>query len=125
MQARLKKNPFLALFDGPDPSAATAHRALTTTPLQALFALNHPLVHDTASAVARRSAGISNPTERVASIYRLLFQRTPDSTEQSAAAAFFASYRVLSSSASSETPDAAWQAFARSLLSSNELLFLD
>jgi hypothetical protein len=125
MQARLKKNPFLALFDGPDPSAATAHRALTTTPLQALFALNHPLVHDTASAVARRSAGISNPTERVASIYRLLFQRTPDSTEQSAAAAFFASYRVLSSSASSETPDAAWQALARSLLSSNELLFLD
>jgi hypothetical protein len=63
MQARLKKNPFLALFDGPDPSAATGNRSLTTTPLQALFALNHPLIHDTASAIAKRTAATGTPRE--------------------------------------------------------------
>jgi hypothetical protein len=125
MQARLKKNPFLALFDGPDPSAATANRSLTTTPLQALVALNHPLIHETAIAVARRTATTSNPPERIRATYRLLFQRDPDSEEQAVAAEFFAKHRALSSPTGAETSEDAWTAFTRSLLCSNEFLFLD
>ena len=125
MQARLKKHPFLALFDGPDPSAATANRSLTTTPLQALFALNHPLIHETANAVAQRSAATQNPSERVAATYRILFQRSPDTSEHSIAAEFFSNYQTLSAPSISTVPEEAWIAFTRSLLSSNELLFLD
>jgi hypothetical protein len=125
MQARLKKNAFLALFDGPDPSAATGIRSLTTTPLQALFALNHPLIHDTASSIAKRTAAFSTPSERVSATYRIVFQRAPDTHEQSVAEQFFSKYRELASSPNAETPEDAWPAFTRSLLSSNELLFLD
>jgi hypothetical protein len=125
MQARLKKNPFLALFDGPDPSAATGNRSLTTTPLQALFALNHPLIHDTASAIAKRTAATGTLEKRIAATYRILFQRLPDKDEQSRATDFLATYRSLAAPSGVDTPEEAWPALTRSLLSSNELLFLD
>ncbi len=125
MQARLKKNPFLALFDGPDPSAATGNRSLTTTPLQALFALNHPLIHDTASAIAKRTAATGTLEKRIAATYRILFQRLPDKDEQNRATDFLATYRSLAAPSGVDTPEEAWPALTRSLLASNELLFLD
>ena len=45
MTQRIKRHPFLALFDGADPNATTAERATTTVPTQALFFLNDPFVH--------------------------------------------------------------------------------
>jgi hypothetical protein len=54
-----------------------------------------------------------------------LFQRDPDSEEQAVAAEFFAKHRALSSPTGPETSEEAWTAFTRSLLSSNEFLFLD
>lgn len=52
MTSRLKRHPFLALFDGADPNASTADRLGTTVPTQALFFLNDPLVHGAADAWA-------------------------------------------------------------------------
>src|SRR5262249_48134076 len=54
MQQRIKKNPFLETFDGADPNATTAIRAVSTTPIQALFMMNDPLAHDEADAFAVR-----------------------------------------------------------------------
>jgi hypothetical protein len=128
MQARLKKNLFLALFDGPDPSATTGSRPLTTTPLQALFALNHPLVHNSAEAIARRTAEHTPKEHRVTATYRMLFQRPPAEPERAAAEQFLASYaQALGSIGSTPgtTPPEAWTALTRSLLCSNELLFVD
>ncbi len=125
MQARLKKNPFLSLFDGPDPSAATGTRSLTTTPLQALFALNHPLVHETAAALAKRTASIPMSNDRITALHRILFQRDPIASETSAALGFLDRYRELLAQPATEIPEPAWTALARSLLSRNELLFLD
>ena len=48
MTTRLKRHPFLSLFDGADPNASTASRPGTTVPTQALFFLNDPLVHTAA-----------------------------------------------------------------------------
>ncbi len=125
MQARLKKNPFLALFDGPDPSATTGSRSLTTTPLQALFAMNHPLIHEAAAAIAKQTAAAANPAQRIAATYRILFQRPPDESEQSRATDFLSKYQNLAEPSGVARPEEAWPALTRSLLASNELLFLD
>jgi hypothetical protein len=123
MQARLKKNDFLSLFDGPDPSASTGMRPLTTTPLQALFAMNHPLVHNAAANIAARTAGTPDQNNRITQIYRILFQRNPASSELANAGTFLDRYaRVLRDSHSGDAP---WAALSRSLICSNELLFLD
>ena len=54
MQQRLRKNPYLALFDGADPSSCTGVRLPSTTPLQALFMMNDPLFHAAAAKFAGR-----------------------------------------------------------------------
>ncbi|HND56691.1 MAG TPA: DUF1553 domain-containing protein, partial [Pirellulaceae bacterium] len=45
MTQRIQRHPYLALFDGADPSTSTGARLTSTTPLQALFLLNDPLLH--------------------------------------------------------------------------------
>ena len=54
MTQRLKRHPFLALFDGADPNATTAERLATTVPTQALFFLNDPFIHAKAEKWAAR-----------------------------------------------------------------------
>src|SRR5262249_46410112 len=39
---RLRRHPFLALFDGADANSSTAGRTVTTVPTQALFFMNNP-----------------------------------------------------------------------------------
>ena len=52
MTQRIKRHPFLALFDGADPNATTAVRLATTVPTQALYFLNDPFVHAKAEKYA-------------------------------------------------------------------------
>ncbi len=54
MTQRLRRHPFLGLFDGADPNATTPERQATTVPTQALFFLNDPFVHDQADKFAAR-----------------------------------------------------------------------
>ena len=59
MVQRLHPHPYLALFNGPDTSLSTAVRDDAFLPMQALFLLNSPFVHEQAGAVrpvADRSA---------------------------------------------------------------------
>ncbi len=94
MTPRLKRHPFLALFDGADPNAPTAARLGTTVPTQALFFLNDPLVHQTAQAWAERlleSAADEEQCLRLA--WQQALQRDPDVWELSEASEFLMSYR--------------------------------
>src|SRR4029077_12432567 len=54
MTQRIQRHPFLALFDGADTNASTARRVTSTTPLQALYWLNDPFVHEQAKRFAAR-----------------------------------------------------------------------
>ena len=54
MTQRIQRHPFLSIFDGADPSVSTPVRGGSTTPLQALFLLNDPLVHEQAERFAAR-----------------------------------------------------------------------
>ena len=128
MTQRIKRHPFLTLFDGPDPNASTAGRRTTTVPTQALFFLNDPFVHSNAAALALRSvvAG-ENERDRVGRLYRLTLSRSPTAIEQTDAINFLKAYRAAQSAnpAGESLQSSEFEAFARILFGSNEFLTVD
>jgi len=129
MSQRIQRHPLLALFDGADPNASTAERTDTTTPSQALFWMNDPLVHAQSQILARRllSAAPDDP-QRVALAYELLLGREPASGQTSAAVDFLArSRQPLAASGTAEDAIAvqAWTALVRVLMASNEFTYVD
>jgi len=121
MQQRLRRHPFLALFDGPDPNGSTAVRQVSTTPLQSLFVMNDPFVHDCAAKFAARLMREgSNDSTRLERAFAILYARLPEPDEAQMATAYLAqlSSRQL-------PPEQAWQSLSRALLAANEFLYLD
>ena len=83
MTPRIQRHPMAAVFDGADASASTAGRLTSTTPLQALFFLNDPLVHREAGRLAERLA-VECPDEagRLDRLFALLLARPPSGEER-------------------------------------------
>ncbi len=129
MQQRIRRQPFLELFDGADPNAETGVRPLTTTALQALYVMNDPFFHEQADAVALRvGMSFGSDVERLGYAYRLLFGRAPAADELREDRQYLADARR--SLANSSAPEAqrsrdAWASLMRVLLGSNEFLMLD
>ncbi len=129
MSQRLRRHPFLALFDGADTNASTPKRTTTTVPTQALFLMNDPFVHTQSEGMARRllaSAGTEEARLRLA--YRLAYGREPNAGETQRAEEFLLRYRKALQAAgvpASQHEVMTWAAHARSLLASNEFLFVD
>jgi hypothetical protein len=115
MTQRIKRHPFLALFDGPDPNASTPHRDATTVPAQALFFLNDPFVHAKAEKLAARLLALPDDNKRLERLTTLCFGRPPTEAERSVAAKFLAAY----------DRHRAWAAWVRVTLAGNEFLYLD
>jgi hypothetical protein len=127
MQQRFQRHPFFALFDGADTNASTDRRITSTTPLQALFLMNDPLVHAQAKKFAARvrSAAKDDPA-RIDRAYLLLFGRPSSPAEQDAAQDYLADVGGRLKSASTEERSAkAWESLARALFLSNEFVYLD
>jgi len=129
MQQRIRKNPYLALFDGPDPSSSTGVRLPSTTPLQALFLLNNPLAHRSATRFAGRILGAApDENARVNFAYEVALNRPAAAEELHECGEFLQQYRAQL--AARKTPadqlePLAWAALARALLSANEFVFVD
>jgi hypothetical protein len=125
MTQRIQRHPFLALFDGPDANASTAERGSSTVPTQSLYFLNDPFFHARSETFAKRLLA-QREAARVTTAHRLCFQREPSDGERAHAAEFLAAYRAeLNDLPESERDLAAWSAYARTLLASNELLYVD
>ena len=94
MTQRLKRHPFLALFDGADTNASTPCRLPTTVPTQALFLMNDPFVHEQAGAFAARllTAAGDEPA-RVRLAYAMALSRPPSPTEEQEVGLFLEKYR--------------------------------
>ena len=126
MRKRNRTSRFFALFNGADPNASTAQREATTVPTQALYFMNDPFFHECVAkfAVRIQHAG-KDPEDRLDFACRELFARpaSPDDV------ADFRDFAIALESAThgvSESKDAElWNAYARVLLASNELLLLD
>jgi hypothetical protein len=120
MTQRIKRHPFLVLFDGADTSSSTGVRHTTTVPTQALFFLNDPFVHARAASLAGRLAQLPDEQARLARTTWLLYGRAPTPREAEAAKRLLAAC-----TAEGATPTAAWAAWLRVMLSSNEFVYLD
>ncbi len=125
MVQRNRRDPFLALFDGADPNATTPIRQGTTVPTQALYVMNDPFYHEQARHLADRVLG-HEPSARVESLYRIVYQRSPSAFERDRADRFLKVYAdEVANDPPGEQDLAAWSALGRVLLGSNEFLYLD
>jgi hypothetical protein len=127
MTQRLKRHPFLALFDGADPNASTAARLGTTVPTQALFFLNDPFVHTKSEKLAARlRAATTVETEQINLASRLAIGRPLTDLEQAEAVQFLQLYRTeLTAAGQSDIELRGLAACVRTLFGCNEFLHLD
>ena len=127
MTQRLKRHPFLALFDGADPNATTAARLGTTVPTQALFFLNDPFVHTKAEkwAARLRSANVDE-SQGIELAWRRACGRSPTEIEHAEATEFLTAYRTELAAAKMDNVEArSLAAYLRTLIGSNEFLHVE
>ncbi len=127
MTQRIKRHPFLALFDGADPNASTAVRQTTTVPTQALFFLNDPFVHTKAEKYAARlQAARPDDPGQIELAWRGVLGRSPTEFEREEGMAFLKEYRDGLASLKRQSRDLrALAAYVRTLFGSNEFIYLD
>lgn len=123
-------------FDYPDPSVTVDSRPATTSPAQALYLMNSPLLHSASSALAAATAPFEDARERIAELYRRALLREPTARETARALAFVLDQTPLEGArvaanvgeAPAATPPPVrdpWREFAQVLLASNEFLYID
>ena len=142
---RNRREPFMGLFDGADPNATTPQRQVTTVPTQSLYFMNDAFFHRQAEKITQRVLSLpgespsdedrrasdesrrpSDEDRRAVELFRIVLQRLPSLSEQETATAFLARYTAAIPDLSpAEQQLAAWSAYTRILLSSNEFLYLD
>jgi hypothetical protein len=129
MVQRLKRHPFLALFDGPDPNASTPERVDTTVPTQALLMMNNAFVHEQSLGLARQLMELNlDDKGRVRQAFELALARPPGPGEQEDAVGFLRLYREKLAgveNAEAERDGPVWAAFARTLFARNEFIYVD
>ncbi len=129
MTQRIQRHPYLAIFDGADPSTSTPVRTASTTPLQALFLLNDAFVHEQSKAFASRVLAAAPDGEaRICFAYQAAFARPADADEIDRAQQFLAATRETLQAAgttSERLETESWQAFARVLFRLNEFVYVD
>ncbi|QDV21163.1 Planctomycete cytochrome C [Gimesia panareensis] len=129
MQQRLKRHPFLALFDGADTNASTARRELTTVPTQALYLMNSEFVHQQSEVLARRLMKEAPDAEsRVELAWQITMGRPPAADQLAENREFLKQYAAAlgESGVPPESREVmAWSALSRTLLTRNEFLFVD
>jgi len=111
MQQRIQKNPYLDMFDGPDGGLHLGDRKASVTTLQALYFMNSKFIHEQAEAITERL-----PEEhKVEYLYELVFNRRAEDKELEFAESYFAK----------DNSRQRWAGYVRSMLSSNEFLYID
>ncbi|MBK7997191.1 MAG: PSD1 domain-containing protein [Verrucomicrobia bacterium] len=129
MTQRIQRHPYLAIFDGADPSTSTAARTTSTTPLQALFLLNDKFVHEQSQAFAARVVAAAESDEaRFKFACQTALGRPAEREELDRGLAFLNDTRtkLRESGAQSEKIESeSWQAMVRVLFRLNEFVYLD
>jgi hypothetical protein len=99
-------------FDCPDVSMVTAKRTTTITAIQALAQMNNPFVLKQAEHLAERIQGMSGtPDEQVRLLFRVLFQREPQTEEKTPLKEYLGRNGLPN--------------LCRLMLNTNELMFID
>jgi hypothetical protein len=111
------------VFDLASPDSSSPRRPRTTVPQQALFLMNSPFVVDQAQALAARPpiAAAKDDDGRIHALYRLLFNRPPDSDELSIGREFLAAQPMPADEMKLST----LAQYAQLLLLTNEVMYVD
>jgi hypothetical protein len=129
MQQRLKKHPFFEVFDGADTNATTDGRAQSVTPVQALFLMNSPFIHEQSDRFAARVCkAYDTPGKRIDYAFRLAYGRAPGLQEIREAQDYLrrTRFELQAGGALVGRPDQkALASYLRVALSSNEFLYVD
>ena len=126
MQQRIRKQPFLATFDGADTNATTAVRPVSNTPLQALWMMNAKFAHEQAAALAERvTREFPDETARLSQLSELTLGRPAEPDEIKAAQEYLAQVSDALTIPAGQRPQAALASYCRVLLGSNEFVFLE
>ncbi|HEY7180481.1 MAG TPA: PSD1 and planctomycete cytochrome C domain-containing protein [Blastocatellia bacterium] len=129
MQQRLKKHPFFETFDGADTNATTDGRAQSVTPVQALFLMNSPFMHEqSAHFAARVDKAYDTLRGRIDYVFRLAYGRSPGLEEIREAQDYLGRTRLELQAAGAPVDQLDRKALAsylRVVMSSNEFLYLD
>jgi len=128
MQQRIKKNPFLEMFDGADTNATTGERPVSITPLQALFMMNDPFAHAEAERFAARLSQPADDAKRIDLAYRIAFGRPASRDEVREGKDYLQQCEAelkQTGVPSEKQSRAALASYCRVLLSSNEFMFID
>jgi hypothetical protein len=112
---------FYRTFDFANPNNPAASRPNTVTPQQALYFLNSPFVVAQAQKLAERTAGATDPTERVTQMFRYAYGRDPQVDELTEVVAFVS---VDDPKRRRRHLDP-WTQLAQGLVMSNEFMFVD
>jgi uncharacterized protein DUF1553/uncharacterized protein DUF1549/cytochrome c len=129
MQQRLKKHPFFEVFDGSDTNAGADGRAQSVTPVQALFLMNSPFMHEQSDRFAVR-VGMAYDTlqERIEYAFRLAYGRAPRPEEIREAQDYLRRTRLELQAGGAPVDQLnrnALASYLRAVLSSNEFLYVD
>ncbi|MDB5385275.1 MAG: Planctomycete cytochrome, partial [Planctomycetaceae bacterium] len=129
MTQRIQRHPYLAIFDGADPSTSTGKRSTSTTPLQALYLLNDPFVHEQSRGFAARLIRDRNDdVSRLKRAYLLALSQSPNSDELAASETFLKTVRTelqAAGIAADQLEQQTWQALTRTLFRLNEFVYVD
>jgi hypothetical protein len=129
MQQRIKRHPLLGQFDSADPNACTGLRQASTTPLQALFAMNSDFMDRQADHFATRlDRECKSPHARIERAWRLACGRSPTWSETREGLNYILRFERRAGRGGmnhDEIEWRAWESYCRALLSSNEFLFVD
>ncbi len=115
-------------FDYVETANHIEQRPTTVVPHQALFLLNSPLVHAQAQRLAKEVIALQPaPEMRVKSLFQRLFARPPTPAEIKRSLQFVAAAQQLavSDQTAESDPLDGWAALARTLIASNEFLYID
>ncbi len=129
MQQRLKKHPFFEVFDGADTNATTDNRAQSVTPVQALYLMNSPFMHEQSDRFAVR-VGMAYDTlrERIDYAYRLAYGRPARLDEYREAENYLRQARrelMAENTPVDELNRKSLASYLRVVMSSNEFLYID
>jgi hypothetical protein len=129
MQQRLKKHPFFEVFDGADTNATTDGRAQSITPVQSLFLMNSPWMHEQSDNFAVR-VGMAYDTirERIDYAFRLTYGRAAGLPEVREAQSYLQQTRaelIAGGAPVEQLNRKALASYLRVLMSSNEFLYVD
>ncbi|MFI5456347.1 MAG: PSD1 and planctomycete cytochrome C domain-containing protein [Isosphaerales bacterium] len=129
MVQRLHPHPYLTIFNGPDTSMSTAVRDRSSVPLQALFLLNSPFVHDQAARFARSLIEQrSDPQARVRLAYLRAYGRPPSAEENDRSIDYLRRYEQTLAAegvAADRRAVESWSSLVRTLLASNEFIYVE